>query len=173
MSELGSVTHKEQGLQCHLCSPSVTGIDLKVGMSACGPHPLRAAASFVAGSYHKYRCSPCAEALLAREPDWWTPIGPCAACGVPVYIAKSALYWWKLEEGRPPHCSSRCNKKVRLARRKMARAEQRGERSCKSCGRSFAPTRADAETCSNRCRQAAFRARKASDSNAGANDGGR
>jgi predicted nucleic acid-binding Zn ribbon protein len=98
------------------------------------------------------------------EREWWHLLGSCAICAVPVY-ANACTH----NEGRYdivdcfeslPYCSEQCRRALISQRAKAERAAKRGERPCEACGRLFIPTRADAKTCSNRCRQAAHRQRK-------------
>jgi hypothetical protein len=52
-------------------------------------------------------------------------------------------------------CSERCRGRIRSAEK----ATEPDARDCVVCGRSFTPARRDARTCSNACRQAAYRDR--------------
>lgn len=48
----------------------------------------------------------------------------------------------------------------RAQRKRELRARARGDRVCPVCGQPFTPPRSDAVTCSPKCRQKAYRARK-------------
>jgi hypothetical protein len=86
---------------------------------------------------------------------------PCVGgCGVLVaswyrYSYHSANYE---REGQPIHmaCSRRCAERARNARRRKSTPKP-----CETCGETFTPIRADANYCSNACRQRAYRQRKA------------
>jgi hypothetical protein len=98
------------------------------------------------------------------ERAWWHLFGSCAICAVPVYgnANMAPAEWEYLQEGFDllPYCSEQCRRALISQRAKAARAAKRSERPCDACGRLFMPTRADAKTCSNRCRQAAHRKHK-------------
>jgi hypothetical protein len=97
------------------------------------------------------------------ERDWWRLLGSCAICAVPVYGNACAVPGFIYLENsfvESPYCSEQCRRALISQRAKAARAAKRGERPCEACGRLFVPTRSDAKTCSNRCRQAAHRQHK-------------
>lgn len=52
-----------------------------------------------------------------------------------------------------------CQRAVRNQRNKLRRRVKHEPMTCIECGREFLPKRADAQTCSNRCRQAQHRKR--------------
>jgi hypothetical protein len=81
---------------------------------------------------------------------------PCLDCGRPIRLRRN---------GFGGYCVSpraRCDDCERL-RRNQRNAERRRVKhapmACLVCGEAFVPKRADAVTCSNRCRQAAHRHR--------------
>jgi hypothetical protein len=55
-------------------------------------------------------------------------------------------------------CCDDCEKIVRLRQDRERKRVHHVEKKCAECKKSFTPKRTDAETCSNRCRQARFRA---------------
>jgi predicted nucleic acid-binding Zn ribbon protein len=63
-------------------------------------------------------------------------------------------------ERRHTFCSRRCERDHRAALARERRRDARGRLVCPVCGKEFEPRRADARTCSNRCRQAAHRERR-------------
>jgi hypothetical protein len=62
----------------------------------------------------------------------------------------------------PRTCCGACAYLATVKRQKPARRVRHDERVCANpqCGKTFIPTRADAVTCSNRCRQALYRQRE-------------
>jgi hypothetical protein len=132
--DYSSVTGDGKRLHCHLCSSPVT-------------------AALRTGSYTKFLCQHHAE----QESSMWVgggaSLGACVHCGISVYVGGYHLTYTP----DPIVCSHSCNKAARLKRRKDACALSRKERPCAACGQQFVPTRSDAKTCSNKCRQALFR----------------
>jgi hypothetical protein len=80
----------------------------------------------------------------------------CRACGRPLRISatnRAAL---------SPTCCERCARAHRTRKNKLRRRIPEHEPiACIVCGASFVPRRIDARTCSNKCRQRAFRAAQA------------
>jgi hypothetical protein len=146
---IDSVTDNEPSLHSHLDSSPVTDDGKSCECKLC-PSPVTAA--FRTGSYTKFLCEPCAK----KE---WTSIylGACVHCSIPVYSNQGYAHYVTKVVPSPIVCSSSCNKAARLKRRKDARSLHRTARACLACGQQFVPTRTDAKTCSNRCRQAVFR----------------
>jgi len=58
----------------------------------------------------------------------------------------------------PRCCSARCGRRRQAAERRKAKPGTTTR--CAACGETFTPTRADAVTCSNACRQRAYRQRQ-------------
>jgi predicted nucleic acid-binding Zn ribbon protein len=56
-------------------------------------------------------------------------------------------------------CSERCEAERKKARRRVRQIP----RPCIACGKDFIPTRSDAKTCSDRCRQRLHRGRSSPD----------
>jgi predicted nucleic acid-binding Zn ribbon protein len=139
--DLSPVTDDGQRWQCHLCPSPVT-------------------AAFRTGSYTKFLCEPCAKKEWAGSSMY---LGACVHCSIPVYSNPGYAYYITKVEPKPVVCSSSCNKAARLKRRKDARSLARTARACLVCGQQFVPTRTDAKTCSNKCRQAVFRERRGGD----------
>lgn len=88
------------------------------------------------------------------EGEWFTIYAPepCEVCGRPVV-------WLHYPDWRLLRCcSSRCDhRRYNRARDEAAAAARR--KVCEVCGSEFVATRADAKTCSPKCRQAAYRRR--------------
>jgi hypothetical protein len=147
-----SVTHREPSLHHHLDSSSVTDDGKRCQCHLC-PSPVTAA--FRTGSYTKFLCEPCAK----KEWDGSAiHLGACVHCSISVYSSQGYAHYVTKVDPSPIVCSSSCNKAARLKRRKDARSLTRTARACLACGKQFVPTRTDAKTCSNKCRQAVFRA---------------
>jgi len=97
------------------------------------------------------RCQACAERM-----DWsprnlvdGLPVTlPCEVCG-------RAVAWMYRPPRRVFVCSDACERERINARRRV----RHRPRACESCGESFIPTRSDAATCSDRCRQRLHRSR--------------
>jgi hypothetical protein len=75
----------------------------------------------------------------------------CQWCGRPVRVART-IRWVT-----SPTCCEDCERLDRNRRNKERRRVTRRPLACEVCGREFIPTRADAKTCSNKCRQALHR----------------
>jgi hypothetical protein len=96
--------------------------------------------------------------LCIDESNWRDPC-PCERCGRPVIN----------EAGRPAPkivvCSRACQNGAYNARawqrRKQARMRARKKSVCAQCAKPFILARDDAQYCSNRCRQLAYRKRQA------------
>ena len=113
-------------------------------------------AAYRTGSYTKFLCERC---LLKTEERQRVPLGPCVCCAIPVFAGFAYANYYIRHYSLPTVCSAECNKAHHLKQRKDARTQARTERPCATCGQQFTPKRADAKTCSNKCRQALFRRR--------------
>jgi hypothetical protein len=84
----------------------------------------------------------------------------CAACGRSFICRHPAWrYDWAAED-KVPHqvyCCQDCRREGVNARRRV----DHDTRPCDACGERYTPTRSDGRYCTPRCRQAAYRARKA------------
>jgi hypothetical protein len=91
-----------------------------------------------------------------REPHWHRT--RCLNCSRPLRIWFTPGY-----ERRPGRnartCCEDCERLAKNKRNKLRRRVKHQPVTCIKCGRSFTPTRDDALTCSNRCRQALHRER--------------
>jgi hypothetical protein len=75
----------------------------------------------------------------------------CLGCGRPIRHRDSRL------NRNDQVCCADCERKVRNERNRVRRRVVHEPRKCSECGEYFVPKREDAETCSNKCRQAKFR----------------
>jgi hypothetical protein len=78
---------------------------------------------------------------------------PCPICARPMYFSRY------VERAVP--CSYQCAYRRKVGMQKAKRRVQHETIACAKCGEMFEPTRSDAEFCSPRCRQKAYRKRKA------------
>jgi hypothetical protein len=78
---------------------------------------------------------------------------PCPTCARPMYFSRY------IERAVP--CSYQCAHRRKLEMQQAKRRVQHQTIACAECGEMFEPTRSDAEFCSSRCRQKAYRKRKA------------
>jgi hypothetical protein len=102
--------------------------------------------------WHPYpHCEGCAGSLGRRS--FSAPV-PCAFCARTIRIASN----WRCSR---PVCCDLCASRAINRLAKAARAERRAKLICISCGQPFTPKRAGAKHCSSRCRQKAYRQRKA------------
>jgi hypothetical protein len=85
-----------------------------------------------------------------KPPDWHR--ARCRNCGRPMRTYGRSL--------TAETCCKDCARLARNERDKLRRRVVHAPLACAQCGESFIPTRADALTCSNRCRQAWHRARQ-------------
>jgi hypothetical protein len=85
----------------------------------------------------------------------------CEGCGRPMrIIRRDPVYSWTKPPARTRRvCCTECAKLVEKRRNSERRRVTHEPIACVECGEAFVPTRSDATTCSNRCRQAAHRAR--------------
>jgi hypothetical protein len=82
----------------------------------------------------------------------------CENCGRP--IQRGRVYPWTRPPGRTQRvCCAECGLLAEKRRNSERRRVRHEPMTCVVCGSTFMPTRADATTCSNKCRQAAHRAR--------------
>jgi hypothetical protein len=88
----------------------------------------------------------------------------------PIYFFREEMYRRRCQHcGRPMrvigkffaarYCCDNCRTAHRLESNKLRRRVKPKPKTCLKCGESFTPTRADAVTCSNACRQALHRER--------------
>ena len=135
-------------------------------------------------------CGRCAKPLQPRTAVWWnwrrfalrfrtatelvplcrlcTPVSsrtstmPCLTCQRPVGRAplKSRPLWRIRLRKRKTFCCERCRWAYAHRSRTTKRANARAAKTCGRCGRALDARRSDREWCSDRCRQAAYRARK-------------
>ena len=86
------------------------------------------------------RCSP--------QPSWRAP-QPCAHCGRPVFQLLDRV------RRKATLCCGRCAWAYYLRRLRIRRRQRRqmAEIACAACSKLFVPRRADARTCSSKCRQ--------------------
>jgi predicted nucleic acid-binding Zn ribbon protein len=122
-------------------------------------------------------CAACAKAEEDRraavplgEFDWLTPkhrpcSGACPGCGRKVHLLGGGeMQGWRDRRGFL--CSDRCQNRVYGARYRARHPRPRRMVpliQCQVCGENFAPKRADAKTCSQACRQKAYRQRRSRD----------
>jgi hypothetical protein len=153
-----------QQFQHHHHFPSSVTADGKTSQQfqQCQHCPSPVTAAFRTGSYTKFLCEPCAKEEWGGES---IHLGVCIHCGIPIYCSKGYAHCVAIGSYSSV-CSSSCNKAARLKQRKDARSLARTARACLARGQQFVPTRTDAKTCSNKCRQAAFRAKQGRDADA-------
>lgn len=100
---------------------------------------------------HSY-CEGC---VKGWHPSWFEnrqePVECPGGCGALV------SEWLRYEPHARVACSRRCAERAIRERRRV----KHDERDCERCGASFVPRRSPARFCSNACRQAAHRARRA------------
>jgi len=112
------------------------------------------------GRRHVHSCEGCAPEKTGNL--WFKR--PCEGCGRTVWRRHLQEWWFKYGCELPSHvrtfCCERCEQGVHRARRRDRQPERPAPK-CAACGESFAPIRRDAVTCSNACRQRAYRNRKA------------
>jgi hypothetical protein len=72
----------------------------------------------------------------------------CHGCGRPMRVDASVKF------GTPRTCCDDCARATQYRQNNLRRRVKHERIVCVECGESFAPTRRDAQTCSNRCRQA-------------------
>jgi hypothetical protein len=96
----------------------------------------------------------------------------CLGCARPLRLKRpsSRMRWTGdsyVEIHTPPlneqTCCADCKRLAKNHRNKLRRRVEHEPMICIECGESFVPRRADAVTCSNRCRQAAHRKRRPRD----------
>lgn len=83
---------------------------------------------------------------------WSDPV-PCAACGRPLRCA------FKRQGKGARTCSHTCWRRLNAERQRQKRGSKDRTRLCVICQSPFVPTRSDAATCSQKCRQKAYRER--------------
>ena len=106
--------------------------------------------SLLSGAWGHWQIVPvCAECT----PIQGEPARPCQGCGRPVHDE------WRLPPREHVSCCDACEPKAKAASARAKRAKKREGTVCVSCGKSFTPSRNDAEYCSSVCRQRAYRRR--------------
>jgi len=100
----------------------------------------------------RHFCADCSTCEPWIQGCKWHSSRPCHSCGRPVFHGA--------RRGVPRHvsCSPECRRAVYAARAREQR--RKGERPCQTCGKPFQPKRTDALTCSDACRQRAYRQRQ-------------
>jgi hypothetical protein len=100
-------------------------------------------------------CMDCTASKYSFRNSYGAESGPCATCG------REIRHW---ETSRLPSACCLVCKHLMINRRQNTRRKVHHESiACVECGQDFIPTRADAVTCSNRCRQAQHRKRRANE----------
>jgi hypothetical protein len=97
-------------------------------------------------------CSACA-------PDWLSPERDDVVTQLCAYCERPMVSRLALSELRRTLCSDSCRRAYQNQVRKEKRAEERSK-VCEVCGREFTKTRRDTKTCSDGCRQKAYRRRR-------------
>jgi len=82
---------------------------------------------------------------------------PCEICARTMYFDG----YHRFHTRRPLTCSFQCNYRRKLKRQLERKRVEHEPIKCARCGDTFTPRRADAVTCSNRCRQALYRETRA------------
>jgi hypothetical protein len=132
--------------QCAKCGNTLP-VDTPVWRQHLRPHGR--------GVFGGARCvvAPVCERCRSDEKEFRGP-RPCENCGRAVHQEYSRHRY------RRTFCCQLCERAVRVAAAKQERSDARSPRQCE-CGETFEPTRADAQFCSSRCRQRAYRKRTA------------
>jgi hypothetical protein len=90
----------------------------------------------------------------------------CAGCGSEVVFGMS-----EFQHRKRVYCSDACRKRYARERynteQKQRTATREHERACEVCGRTFRSKRSDAKTCSDACRQRAYRLRTSASTHSG------
>jgi endogenous inhibitor of DNA gyrase (YacG/DUF329 family) len=97
-------------------------------------------------------CVGCIDSLYKNSSDWFHLVGPCDACGRPVFEETFRSKRWAF-------CSYRCRKVVEDRQQIERRRVRHQPITCASCQKEFTPRRRDAITCGNSCRQRLHRLR--------------
>jgi hypothetical protein len=97
-------------------------------------------------------CGSCAPEWLSLERD-------DVVTQLCAYCERLMVLPLKLSSLRRTFCSDPCQRAYRNQLRKEERAEER-KKVCEICGKEFTATRRDAKTCSDGCKQKAYRRRK-------------
>jgi hypothetical protein len=97
-------------------------------------------------------CSACA-------PDWLSPERDDVVTQLCAYCERPMVSRLDLSELRRTLCSDPCRRAYQNQVRKEKRAKERSK-VCEVCGEEFTATRRDAKTCSDGCKQKAYRRRK-------------
>jgi hypothetical protein len=92
----------------------------------------------------------CRYCLESNEPGPDVRETPCVGCGATLRHSPA----WPVRA-----CSARCAQRARRAAKRAAKRLDLAPRTCAVCGGPFYPARADAVSCSDACRQRAYRER--------------
>ena len=107
-------------------------------------------------------CEPQYERTVLCEacaPEWLSPERDDVVTQLCAYCERPMVSRLALSELRRTLCSDPCRRAYQNQVRKEKRAEQRGK-ICEVCGEEFTATRRDSKTCSDGCRQMAYRRRR-------------
>jgi hypothetical protein len=88
------------------------------------------AVAFRTGSYTARLCKSCAKPQFSHSypgGPWWTRAGPCAVCGIEVYLNPSETMHRKKNPEKPILCSSACGREPRLSKRETIHAAREAE----------------------------------------------
>lgn len=125
------------------------------------------------GGVDKQLCAHCATEIETRLAERWndtppeprpviTPDAePCVECGRGVVVIADA------RRNRVTRPLTICSAECRRERANDLRRRKHEPRLCAACGEPFVPSRSDAKTCSNRCRQRLHQRRAAAPENVG------
>ena len=116
---------------------------------------------------------------IRRDNQVWVRVPVCLLCtldGIKLYRVRGGTDWYSEPRWRRARClncarlirirgyslnaqtcCTDCKRAMKNTRNKLRRRVSHEPMACVECGRSFVPKRADAKTCSNRCRQAHHR----------------
>jgi hypothetical protein len=107
-------------------------------------------------------CEPQYERTVLCEscaPEWLSPERDDVVTQFCAYCERPMVSRLALSELRRTLCSDPCRRAYQNQVRKEKRAEAR-KKVCEVCGEEFTATRRDSKTCSDRCKQKAYRRRK-------------
>jgi hypothetical protein len=107
-------------------------------------------------------CKPRFERTVLCEscaPDWLSPERDDVVTQLCAHCERPMVLHLKLSQLQRTFCSEPCRHAYHNLLRKEKQAEER-EKVCEVCGAKFTATRRDQKTCSNGCRQKAYRRRK-------------
>jgi len=107
-------------------------------------------------------CQPLHERTVlcdACAPEWLSPERDDVVTQLCAHCERPMVSRLELSELRRTYCSDPCRQAYRNQLRKEQRAKER-KKVCEGCGEEFTATRRDAKTCSDGCKQKAYRRRK-------------